>query len=67
MPELKDLFVVAKQHIAYLNLDKPEQYQFGKIPSFVYQGLHTNYYTTPDRKGLGYKIGSHNLKSDTRD
>lgn len=37
-------------------------YQFGRIPSFVYVTQDTDYYTTPDRKGLGFKIGSHTMR-----
>lgn len=57
---------MAKQYLTYLNLENPEQYQFGRIPSFVYGRANNSYYTTPDRKGLGYKIGSHNSVRDSR-
>ncbi len=61
-PELNDIFHVTKQYLAHFNLENPELYQFGRIPSFVYFTPGIKYYTTPDRKGQGFKIGSHSME-----
>lgn len=66
-PELNEILHVTKQYLTYFKLANPELYQFGRIPSFVYYTPTVKYYTTPDRKGLGFKMGSHQLEKETRD
>lgn len=56
-PEIKKLTNPQKQVIAYLELEDMEKYQFGKMPSFGFNRTEIEYYCTPDRKGLGVKLG----------
>lgn len=61
-PELREILHVTKQYLTYFKLQDPELYEFGRIPSFVHFTSGLKYYTTPDRKGLGFKMGSHSME-----
>jgi hypothetical protein len=60
VPELKGLIKVVKQYMGYLQLNDQEKYQVGKFPCFAYRSKNF-FWSLPDRKNLGLKLGHHNL------